>query len=458
MKRSAPLLDLPAARAVRWLALNRLQDARAARERLSGGEDAEALHDFRVAVRRLRSLLRDYRGVVKRVRRKERRRLAELARGTGAARDAEVQLAWLAERRPRARGAERVGIAWWESRLLPRAAAARLEMAEAVARFPAARRRLERRLSRYRVRVRPDDPSEGPALRALLAERLAGTTEELAAALAEVAGEDRQAEAHRARIAVKRVRYLLEPVAAEVPGAPRAIRELKGLQDALGTMHDLHVLREEVGAEAAAAEAGPPPGAEALIGRLGRGRRAAFTLLQRDWLGGRADALLGGLRKTAATLAPGSDLEVERKYLLRRLPRLAGLPATAQEIDQGYLPGERLVERVRRVKDEAGARYYRTVKIGTGIARIELEEECPEPVFRALWRLTRGRRVRKVRYRIPVGERVWEVDRFRDRRLVLAEVELPDEDAPVEVPGWLARVLDREVTGEAAYVNLNLAR
>jgi CYTH domain-containing protein len=52
----------------------------------------------------------------------------------------------------------------------------------------------------------------------------------------------------------------------------------------------------------------------------------------------------------------------------------------------------------------------------------------------------------------------WEVDVFADRDLVLAEVELPAATTPVELPGWLRGSVVREVTGEAEYVNLNLAK
>ncbi|HEX2091645.1 MAG TPA: hypothetical protein VHG28_04550 [Longimicrobiaceae bacterium] len=150
------------------------------------------------------------------------------------------------------------------------------------------------------------------------------------------------------------------------------------------------------------------------------------------------------------------DTEIERKYLLRGLPRLDGVEP--EEIDQGWIPGERLVERVRRVRSGREERWYRTVKLGKGVRRVEVEEETPAALARALWRLTRGRRVRKLRYRVPDGGLVWEVDRFRGRRLVLAEVELPSEDTPVVFPEWLRPYVVREVTGEPEYLNQNLAR
>ena len=125
---------------------------------------------------------------------------------------------------------------------------------------------------------------------------------------------------------------------------------------------------------------------------------------------------------------------------------------------QGYLPGEALVERVRRVRGPDGDRFVRTVKLGAGAVRTEVEEETTPELFAALWRLTRGRRVRKRRHVVADGARTWEIDRFLDRDLVLAEIELESADAPVAFPAWLAPYVVREVTDDGAYTNARLAR
>ncbi len=151
------------------------------------------------------------------------------------------------------------------------------------------------------------------------------------------------------------------------------------------------------------------------------------------------------------------DVEIERKYLLSGLPEAARV-VTPIVIDQGWLPGERLQERVRRIRDVDGERYSRTVKLGRGVERLEVEEAADRDLFEALWPLTEGRRVSKLRYRIPEGDLVWEIDRFRDPELVLAEVELPDAEVVPDLPAWLAPYVTREVTGEPEYVNVNLAR
>jgi CYTH domain-containing protein len=79
-------------------------------------------------------------------------------------------------------------------------------------------------------------------------------------------------------------------------------------------------------------------------------------------------------------------------------------------------------------------------------------------VFEQLWSLTEGRQVLKRSYRIAEGDRVWEVDDFFDRDLVIAEAELPGSLEQVELPDWLRPHVVREVTGEDPYLDEGLAR
>lgn len=150
--------------------------------------------------------------------------------------------------------------------------------------------------------------------------------------------------------------------------------------------------------------------------------------------------------------------EIERKFLLRGLPpETKG--ATALHIDQGYLPGERINERVRRTRLDGTVRYYRTIKSGAGIERLEIEEEVDEVFFVTVWPLTQGRRIEKRRYLVPAGKVTWEIDEFLDRSgLWLAEVELESAKQRVRVPAWLKPYVERDVTDEAGYTNYALAR
>lgn len=152
------------------------------------------------------------------------------------------------------------------------------------------------------------------------------------------------------------------------------------------------------------------------------------------------------------------DLEIERKFLLSGTPPEA-LNHPSITVDQGYIPGKKLKERLRKsVYADGTVRYFRTVKIGSGLVRTELEEKTDERIFSHLWVLTEGRRVFKTRYVVPHGDFLWEIDVFTDRELALAEVELPDTDTVAEIPSWLAPYVVREVTDDKTYSNSSLAR
>ncbi|MGH7628492.1 MAG: CHAD domain-containing protein, partial [Gemmatimonadales bacterium] len=132
---TSSLLDRPAAEAARLLALRLLDDAAAARLRLGRPDDPEALHDFRVAIRRLRSCLRAWRAVLDEgVSPRVVKRLRRLARATGASRDLEVHLAWVVGQAPHLREYQRPGLAWLEGRLRRRQRRAGERLARALER------------------------------------------------------------------------------------------------------------------------------------------------------------------------------------------------------------------------------------------------------------------------------------------------------------------------------------
>lgn len=141
--------------------------------------------------------------------------------------------------------------------------------------------------------------------------------------------------------------------------------------------------------------------------------------------------------------------EIERKFLVSG-PFLEH--ATGQRrIVQGYLSS--VPARTVRVRISA-AKGYLTIKgIGnaSGASRYEWEREIPLAEAEALLALCEPGVIEKVRHLVPVGPHTYEVDVFGGtlEGLVIAEIELEDENEPFERPDWLGA----EVTGDPRYYN-----
>jgi len=247
MKPSTLLLAMRVEEGCRWLALDHLGAAADARQRLADEGDAEALHDLRVGLRRLRSVLRAYGPHLEdSVGRKLRRRVKTLAAATGAARDTEVQIEWLQARRGRLNPRHRSGMDWLIGWLEQRKQSAYAEVRGDVATsFDELQSALDRRLRRYTTQLygadeRPDSMS------AVTAQLLMTHAAELLSELGGVQSVADEERAHEARIAAKRLRYLLEPLRREVDDAGDLIARLKELQELLGALHDVAVLSGEL--------------------------------------------------------------------------------------------------------------------------------------------------------------------------------------------------------------------
>lgn len=479
------LLDASAQEGARLVALRHVEQANEACQRLRDPDDGEALHDLRVALRRLRSGVRAYDAILgESVGKKLMKRVVRLTSRTAPGRDAEVQLAWVHELSAELPPSHTPGVSWLARQLERQRDRAYARVREDLAaRFEKLEGRLRERLSSYSRVARVGEVAAEPRFASVSAEVIAAEAAVLDDALTSIEGEEDQDRLHRARIRGKRLRYLIEPWRREgIEGAEEAVRRLKALQDLLGDLNDLANLAGIVGQaledaavdrarelrEAAAAgeveqalSRDERPGLMGLLTRASDDRAALFARLT-TFIAGERSKLRDDVETVCARLArepeQAKSVEIERKYLLTALPP-ACAEVEASELDQGYLPGERLIERVRRSRDARGERFVRTVKLGEGLVRIEVEEECDAELFGKLWALTLGRRVQKRRYTIDGPDGLtWEIDEFTDRDLVLAEVELPTEDTEVHVPGWLEPYVERDVTGEAEYVNANLAR
>ena len=476
------LLLLSPAEASRRVALGLLEDSAKALERLSDPADSSALHDFRVAIRRLRSALRAWRPELEdSVRKKQRRALARIQAATSAGRDAEVGLGWLEEQSEGLRPGQLSGWTWATERLRALRQSAMAGVLDELRRdFATLHDALQEQLARMRIEVHLTRPAAPASFGRLLAVRLREHSAEFALRLRKIHSLDDRREAHAARIRLKRLRYLMLTTTQGLEPSAAALELCKALQDLLGDLNDAHVMRAmlvqalEDNARAAAPATLRRPSAAAFerrrrpreqAGLLELLRRATlrseslYAALEKDWLSGGAATLVAAVEAVAVAveIAARGPLEIERRFLLRGRPPLPSGTAS-KRIDQGWLPGTLLLERLRRERGAGAARYLRTLKFGRGIQRTEIEESTSKRVFDGLWPLTQGRRVIKRRHEVADGALLWELDEFQDRELWLAEVELPDIDTPAEPPAWLAPWIVREVTDEPGFTNFELAR
>jgi len=148
------------------------------------------------------------------------------------------------------------------------------------------------------------------------------------------------------------------------------------------------------------------------------------------------------------------QMEIERKFVLGRVPDDMIAGCRGEQIRQGYLLHDENSELRIRQRDD---HYWMTVKQGTGLSRFEQECEIPETQFNMLWPLTEGRRIEKTRYSVPVGEHLFEIDLFSGAlsRLIVLEIEFPDVETSqlFTQPDFIAR----EVTEDRSYKNAVLA-
>jgi CHAD domain-containing protein len=311
------LLDRSAQEASRLLALSYLDQIDRARVRLGDALDNEALHDFRVGLRRLRSAVRAYRDeLAESVSGKMRRRLRDLARATNDGRDLEVQLAWLAGQRERLSPDDGPGFFWLVGRLEDRQQKTHdRAVADVARRYDKAALKLRRSLGVLRIELQTGQapPNFGAVTGALVRRHTAAVRTDLG----RIRGADDAGQAHRTRIAIKRLRYLLEPIARRSRRAGALVRRFKQAQDLLGEHHDMHVLSVAIASFRNVISADKFPGLEPGLGSLARladeAAGVAFQKFQDDWGGELGLPILGRADEVAESLVTARAPEPSRE-------------------------------------------------------------------------------------------------------------------------------------------------
>lgn len=147
-------------------------------------------------------------------------------------------------------------------------------------------------------------------------------------------------------------------------------------------------------------------------------------------------------------------VEIERKFLV--LSDGYKLQAQAKNhIAQGYLNSnpERTVR--IRIKGESGFLTVKGKGNKSGTTRLEWETELPLIEAKPLLAICEPGIIDKIRYEVKFGKHLFEVDEFfgDNEGLVVAEIELRDENEFFEKPDWLGQ----EVTRDPRYYNAYLS-
>lgn len=148
-------------------------------------------------------------------------------------------------------------------------------------------------------------------------------------------------------------------------------------------------------------------------------------------------------------------IEIERKFLVTSdVFKAESFKKT--RIIQGFLNTDK--ERTVRVRLK-GDNGYLTVKgqsTTNGLSRFEWEKEISKADAEALLKLCEKGVIDKTRYEVKVGNHIFEIDEFfgDNKGLIIAEVELEEENEIFTKPKWLGE----EVTGEIKYYNSQISK
>ena len=148
-------------------------------------------------------------------------------------------------------------------------------------------------------------------------------------------------------------------------------------------------------------------------------------------------------------------LEIERKFLVTN-ESYRTMAFRSDKIAQGYLCRQNGNSVRVRIRDGKGILTIKGPSLDGGLSRYEWEKEISLQEAEELMLLCTDALIDKRRYLVKCGDHVYEVDEFYgdNEGLVVAEIELQDENEQFEKPSFLGE----EVTGDKKYYNSHLTR
>ena len=146
------------------------------------------------------------------------------------------------------------------------------------------------------------------------------------------------------------------------------------------------------------------------------------------------------------------NLEIERRFLVNESN--LNFPKDKKRIKQAYLLSDsKQALRVRMI----GPDYFLTYKYKkSGINRYEFEYPISKEDGEKLMSLSDAIIIVKDRYYMTIDDYLWEIDVFygKNKGLIIAEIELIDENENVSLPNWIGK----EISTDEKYFNFNLSK
>ena len=160
------------------------------------------------------------------------------------------------------------------------------------------------------------------------------------------------------------------------------------------------------------------------------------------------------------------QLEIERKFLLRQLPDVKWNDILS--VDQFYHKNQKNYwDRYRKLESKISNKniFQHTIKktVSKGINQ-ETETPLSREEFEVQAALCfssnkQAKYISKVRHIIIIDDLKWEVDLFLNQTgLIIAEIEIPTLDYPLEIPDFIKENLIMEVTDYKQFSNRSIAK
>ncbi len=144
------------------------------------------------------------------------------------------------------------------------------------------------------------------------------------------------------------------------------------------------------------------------------------------------------------------SIEIERKFLVKNHD-YQQQAIRSYKIVQGFLNKDPYRTVRVRLLDQSGKLTVKGIGSEDGLSRFEWETELSFEEAQNLLQLCEPGIISKIRYEIPMGNLMFEVDEFSEDNLglIIAELELPETSTTFVTPAWLGE----EVTGDKRYYN-----